>query len=179
MESNKSENITIVNSIPEDLPDIFHFIDQAIKFYKKKGYKVWDHIDKTVLVSEIGALRHYKVMNIKEILAIFSVQYNDPFIWRDKDNNDAIYLHRIVVNPKFRGQKQFEKILKWAKQLALKRDLKYIRIDTWADNNKLIDYYRSFEFKFIEHYKTANIPELPSQNRNLNVALLELKLNGK
>lgn len=177
IQANKSNNIRIVNSTTEDLSAIFRLFDQTMEFYGKNGYKVWNHIDKTLLAIEIENGRHYKILNMNEILGVFSVQFNDPFIWRDRDHNDAIYLHRIVVNPKFKGQKQFEKILNWAKQLAVQRDFKYIRIDTWADNNKLIDYYKSFGFEFIENFKTTNAIELPTQNRNLNVALLEMKLN--
>jgi hypothetical protein len=51
-------------------------------------------------------------------------------------------------------------------------------MDTWADNYKIIEYYKSFGFVFIENYKTPDTPELPIQNRNLNVALLELALLG-
>ena len=50
-------------------------------------------------------------------------------------------------------------------------------MDTWADNEKIIEYYKTFGFKFLENYKTSNEPELPIQNRNLEVALLELKLD--
>jgi hypothetical protein len=48
-------------------------------------------------------------------------------------------------------------------------------MDTWADNHKIIEYYKSFGFEFIENYKTANAIELPIQNRNLNVALLQME----
>jgi ribosomal protein S18 acetylase RimI-like enzyme len=47
-------------------------------------------------------------------------------------------------------------------------------MDTWADNERLIDYYKSFGFEFIEYYRTTDAAELPIQNRNLNVALLEM-----
>lgn len=70
-------------------------------------------------------------------------------------------------------------MLNWAKQLALQKYLKFIRIDTWAENNRLIDYYKSFGFEFIENYTITDAAELPTPNRNLNVALLEMKLNEK
>ncbi len=41
-------------------------------------------------------------------------------------------------------------------------------MDTWADNSKLIEYYKSFGFEFIKNYKTTNAPELPIQNRKLD-----------
>lgn len=179
MQADKTDDIKIVNTTIEDLGIIFHLFEQAMKLQGKKGYKVWDEIDKTGLEKDIQNRLQYKILKGKDILCIFSIQYNDPFIWRNRDQDEAIYLHRIVVNLKFKGQRLFEKVLSWAKQFALQNNLKFVRMDTWADNKKIITYYQSFGFEFVENYKTTDAPELPTQNRNLNVALLEMKVNGK
>lgn len=176
MEFNKTADFKIVNTTKDDVHIIFWLFEQAINLQGEKGYKVWDGIDKPALNTDIENGLQYKIVEGDDILCVFSVQHNDPFIWRDRDQNDAIYLHRIVVNPNFKGQRQFEKVLSWAKQFVRQNNLRYVRMDTWADNKKIIDYYRSFGFEFIENYKTKNVPELPLQNRNLNVALLELEV---
>ena len=177
MESQQANDIKIVNTTKDDLNTILDLFKNAINLQGKNGYKVWDSIDKDGLVKDIEKGLQYKIINGDDVLCIFSVQYNDPYIWRERDKNDAIYLHRIVVNPKFKGQKQFEKVLNWAKQFAKANNLYYVRMDTWADNTKIIEYYQSFGFEIVENYKTGNTPELPIQNRNLNVTLLEIKLN--
>jgi ribosomal protein S18 acetylase RimI-like enzyme len=179
MPADKTENIKIVNTTREDLDTIFYLFEQVMELQGKNGYRVWDNIDKTGLEKDIEKRLQYKILRGNDILCIFSVQYNDPFIWRDRDKDDAIYLHRIVVNLKFKGQKQFEKVLNWSKEFARQNNLKFVRMDTWADNKKIIDYYKSFGFEFIENYKTGNLSGLPTQNRNLNMALLEMKLNDK
>jgi ribosomal protein S18 acetylase RimI-like enzyme len=92
------------------------------------------------------------------------------------EKGDAIYIHRIVVNPKFKGQKQFEKLLNWIVYFAKAKRLKYVRMDTWAENPNIIEYYKSYGFQFLESYTTPNTLELPDQHRNLKVALLEIKL---
>ena len=171
-----TDNFKIVNTTKEDLDKILWLFEQAMELQGKNGYKVWSGIDNAALEKDIENGLQYKIVKDNDILCIFSIQYNDPFIWRDKDQNDAIYLHRIVVNPNFKGQRQFEKVLNWAKQFARQKNLKFVRMDTWADNEKIIDYYKSFGFEFIEDYKTTGAPELPIQNRNLNVALLEMVL---
>ena len=109
-------------------------------------------------------------------MCFFSVCFIDPLIWREKDKGTSIYLHRITVNPKFKGQKQFEKVLNWAIEYAQKNKLDTVRMDTWAENITIIEYYKSYGFQFLENYKTANTKELPIQHRNLNVALLEYKV---
>jgi len=82
----------------------------------------------------------------------------------------------LSSNPEFKGQRQVEKILNWIIDLAKEKGLKYVRMDTWADNPNIIAYYKSYGFYFIENYTTANTPELPGQHRNLKVALLEFEL---
>jgi ribosomal protein S18 acetylase RimI-like enzyme len=176
MEVSRNENIKIVNTTDADINTIFWLFEQAMELQGKNGYKVWEGIDKTSLQKDIDEKLQYKIVKDSEILCIFSIQYNDPFIWRGRDQNDAIYLHRIVVNPDFKGQKQFQRVLNWAKGFARQNNLNFVRMDTWADNLKIIDYYKSFGFKFIENYRTLDAMELPIQNRNLNVALLEMKL---
>jgi ribosomal protein S18 acetylase RimI-like enzyme len=175
MQADFEGDIKITNTTKEDFSDILWLFEQAMKLQGQNGYIVWNDIDKAGLESDIKKELQYKITKDKGILCIFSVQYNDPFIWRERDKSDAIYLHRIVVNPNFRGQKQFEKVLSWAKQFVRQNNLKFIRMDTWADNEKIIEYYKSFGFKFIENYKTSDSSELPIQNRNLNVALLEME----
>src|SRR5690349_3253365 len=147
-----------------------------MKLQGQNNYKVWDSIDIEGLKTDILNNLQYKIVQHNTIICLFSVQFNDPYIWRERDRNDAIYLHRIVVNPLFKGQNQFLKVLTWARNFARSRNLDFIRMDTWADNQKIINYYRSFGFQFIESYKTPNAPELPIQNRNLNVALLEINV---
>jgi ribosomal protein S18 acetylase RimI-like enzyme len=171
-----TDDIKITNTTKEDFPKVLWLFEQAMKLQGKNGYKVWENIDKAGLEKDIEHNLQYKITKNNEVLCIFSIQYNDPFIWRDRDKNDAIYLHRIVVDPNFKGQKQFEKVLNWAIQLARQDNLKFIRMDTWADNERIIQYYQTFGFQFIGNYKTPNAPELPIQNRNLNVALLEMNL---
>jgi ribosomal protein S18 acetylase RimI-like enzyme len=176
MDLNKLDDYKVTNTTENDLETVYWLFEQAMSLQGKNDYRVWKTIDKIALKKDIENRLQFKIVKDNEIICIFSVQYDDPFIWRDRDKNDAIYLHRIVVNPNFKGQKQFEKVLNWTKRFARQNHLKYIRMDTWADNAKIIGYYKSFGFVFIENYKTTDIPELPIQNRNLNMALLELKL---
>lgn len=177
MDEGKTDDIKIINTTHDDYDKIFWLFKKAMQLQGKNDYKVWNSIDEAALKKDITNKLQYKILKENDIICVFSIQYNDPFIWRNRDKNDAIYLHRIVVHPKFKGQRQFEKVLNWAKQFALQNNLQFVRMDTWADNEKIINYYKSFGFDLIENYKTPNADELPIQNRNLNVVLLELKLN--
>jgi len=167
----------IVNTTKNDLKFIYWLFEMAIAYQKRKNYTVWRGYDKNVLQKDIENKLQYKILVEEEIACIFSICYADPIIWREKDKGDAIYLHRIVVNPNYKGHKQFEKILSWAIEHAKQKRLNFIRMDTWADNSNIVGYYKSFGFKFLENYITPDAPELPITHRNLGLALLEYNLN--
>lgn len=167
----------ISNTTISELPMVVEFFNEVINLRNKNGYKVWGNIDKEFLAKDIESGLQFKIVRNGEIICLFSIQYNDPFIWRERDQDDAIYLHRIVTNPNLKGQRLFETVLTWTIQLAKNKSKKCIRMDTWAENYPLIDYYKSFGFVFVENYKTDDSMELPVQNRNLDVALLEFNLD--
>lgn len=163
----------IQNTSIEDLDFIYHLFDEAIVYQKRKGFPVWKGYDKEVLKSDIANKQQFKIVDGNEIKSIFSICFSDSIIWREKEKGDALYLHRIVVNPKFKGQRQFGEIFNWAKQYAKEKGLKYLRMDTWGDNQNILNYYQQFGFEFIENYTTPLMENLPSQHRNLYLALLE------
>lgn len=167
---------TIQNTEKQDLDLIYLFFEKAIQYMQKKQFVGWTTYDKTFIKRDQENKLQFKIVQNHRLVCVFSICFSDALIWREKETGDAIYLHRIVVNPLFKGQQQLAKILHWVRDLASEQNLKYIRMDTWADNQNIIDYYKSFGFKHIENYTTPNTPQLPEQHRDLKVALLEMKL---
>jgi GNAT superfamily N-acetyltransferase len=159
-----------------DLDFVFELFEHSIIYQEKHGYPVWKNYDKNAIVRDIENGNQYKVIVDSKIAIVFSVCYTDKVIWRSFENGDSIYLHRIVVNPEFKGQKLFGAIVEWAIEHCKKCGLKNIRMDTWAANPTIVNYYKAFGFKFIENYITPDSPDLPIHNRNLELTLLEYKL---
>lgn len=169
-------NYTITNAGPADLEAIYHLFEEAIHFIRDKNYTGWSSYDKGFIWSDINNKRLYKIMYGDEIACIFSICLDDALIWREMETGEAVYLHRIVINRKFAGEKLFQKVLDWAMAFARENRLKYIRMDTWAKNEKIISYYKSYHFAFVEDYTTPYTEDLPLQHRGLQVALLEKKV---
>jgi ribosomal protein S18 acetylase RimI-like enzyme len=166
----------IVNTEPTDLNFVYELFDHSIIYQEKHGYPVWRDYDKSAIVRDIEQGNQYKVLVDSRIGMVFSVAYSDKIIWRELDKGDAVYLHRIVVNPACKGQKLFGVVVAWAIQHVREKGLKSIRMDTWATNPTIINYYKTFGFMVVEHYTTPNSPELPVHNRKLALTLLEYKL---
>ena len=166
----------ITNATNSDVPKVYQLFEEAILFQKRRKYIGWKNYDKEFVKADIQNGLLFKIINTDDIVGIFSICYSDPLIWREKEKGNALYIHRTVLNQNFKGEKIFNKILNWAITHAGEKKLKYIRIDTWADNEKIIEYYKSYGFSFKENYTTPDTDDLPTQHRNLKVALMEFKI---
>ena len=167
----------IVNTQPSDLPFIYWLYDEAIAYQKRNGYPTWPDYDKDVLRQDIAQQLQFKVLNDGSIHGIFSICYADEMVWRERENGQAFYLHRIVVNPKQKGKRLFGRVLNWARQRAQEKQRSAIRMDTWANNPTIIAYYQNFGFKIVGYYTTPDSEALPVQQRSNDIVLLEYILD--
>lgn len=169
-----SPGVRIVHTTPEDLNLVYWLFDQAILYQQQHGYPAWRGYEKKALSAEVEQLLQYKVVQYHHVLAIFSVSYSDAATWGEWDTGKALFLHRVITHPQFKGQRIFEKVREWALQKAREKGLDYIRIDTWTDNPTIIAFYEGHGFQVVAARVTPDSPELPAQNRNLRVTLMQL-----
>src|SRR6478752_1211255 len=168
--------IEVKNTEMSDLKQVFELFEHSINYQERKGYPVWRNYDKRAIMKDIEDKNQYKILIEAKMAIVFSVRYSDKVIWRHYDQGGSIYLHRLVVNPDFKGQKLFGSVLEWVIGHSKQKGIHTIRMDTWAANPTIIEYYKSFGFTVIENYTTPDSEELPVHNRNLALTLLEYQL---
>jgi ribosomal protein S18 acetylase RimI-like enzyme len=167
----------IVNADLEDIETIFDLYDRAIEFQKTKFDKHWLGFDVALVEREIRENRLWKIIENERIACIFSITFSDPLLWGEKEDNAAIYIHRIVTNPEFRGRGFVRIITNWAKDYARSIGKKFIRMDTWGDNRKLIDYYKDCGFDFLGLTTPAKTENLPKHYEGISLSLFEINLD--
>lgn len=165
-----------LNSTIEDLDEIFRLYDAAIEFQKTVFDKSWQPFERKFIETEIAEKRHWKIEIDAQIACIFSTAFADPLIWKEKSADAAIYIHRIVTNPDFRGRKFVPKIVEWARFYARLNGKKFVRMDTWGDNQKLIDYYTDCGFEFLGIVTPDEIEKLPKHYEGITLSLFEMKI---
>ena len=152
----------ISNSTIDDIDTIFKIYDEATSFQKTVNNKSWRGFERTLIEKEIAEERHFKIMEGDEISCTFVVTFNDLIIWKNAIQDNAIYLHRIATNPKFRGRSYVKKIIEWSKEYSKQKNITFIRLDTHSGNEKINSYYSScgFTFKGISNIEwTSDLPE--------------------
>lgn len=140
----------ILNSTIADLDVIFDLFDNAIAYQQKNGYELWPLFSRPMIETEINEKRHWKIVDNNTITCVFSVMYNDPLIWgEERDKEPAVYLHRIAVNPLFKGRGMMNQVKNWAMAHARQNGKKYVRMDTWGHNENIRQYYISCGFQYL------------------------------
>jgi ribosomal protein S18 acetylase RimI-like enzyme len=166
----------IKNSSLEDTATIFSLYDHAIAYQKTVFKKHWQGFERDLIETEIRENRQWKIVIDNEVACIFAITFNDAVIWKEKDAQPSIYIHRIVTNPQFRGVGFVPKIIDWAKNYCLSHRKMYVRLDTWGDNPKLIAYYIKCGFGYVKTIKMENTEGLPAHYEGATLALFEIKI---
>lgn len=167
---------TIEKSLSNNLDIILGLYRDAVKYQKEKGYNLWPEFEKSLIEKEIHEQHHYKIIQEDKIACVFSLLYNDPIIWKEKDKDPAIYLHRIATNPNFKGTGMMQLITNWAREHAIQHNKQYIRMDTWGDNENLKAYYINHGFKHMGQVSLPENHELPSHYWGSTLSLFEIKI---
>lgn len=167
--------IQVKNSQISDIDTIFDFYDLAVAHQKKVFNKHWQGFSIDLVKTEIAENRQYKILIDGIVACVFAVTFNDKLIWGDKDA-DSVYIHRIVTHPQFRGYSLVKEIIKWAKEFAPANGIKFIRMDTWADNEKLLDYYTSCGFDYVGVVTMEKTDGLPKHYEGISLSLFEIKV---
>ena len=107
------------------------------------------------------------------VAGYFSVALSDELIWGPEEKGDAIYIHRVCVNPGRKGNKLAASILEWAPAYVSSLGRKFIRMDTWADNKRLVDFYVDCGFQYIGDRQLGDVPELEPHYSNIKLALFQ------
>jgi ribosomal protein S18 acetylase RimI-like enzyme len=169
--------MTINNADPLDINEIFTLYEIAANYQKeKKIVNVWPNFDRKMVANEILENRQFKLLVDGEIACIWAITFSDEQIWEERNKDKALYIHRIAVNPNFRGNKYVELIVHWARKFVQKKDIQYIRLDTLGENAKLIKHYQNAGFKFLGLFNLKDTSNLPDHYKKDAVSLFEINI---
>ena len=146
----------------DDIEAIMQLYQSARILQLNKKTVVWPSFEASFFKNEIEEKRQWKMLVDSTIACNWSVSLEDKNIWQSKEDGKAVYIHRIVTNPAFRGNRYIDAIVEWAKDYAKSLDKKYIRLDTWGHNAKLIEYYISAGFESLGIFELTNTANLPA-----------------
>lgn len=166
----------IVNATKEDLDTLMNMYDEAIAHQKSVSNLVWKGFDKAIVLKEIEQNRQWKIMVDGAVACVFMTAYNDRAIWDEKDDDSAIYIHRISTNPDFRGRGFVKLITDWAIDLARSSQIDFVRLDTWQENTRLHQIYIKAGYTYVREKLINPTEDLPRHYWGITLGLFEIKI---
>lgn len=164
----------IHRSVSSSTGEFRDFWDAALSWQKAVGSELWPAFPAEKISAEILSGLHFSVFLPDDVLAgYFSLVLSDELIWQEKERGDAVYIHRMCVNPVCRGKNLAAAILAWAYGYATGAGRKFVRMDTWGNNRRLVDYYVACGFRHVGNRQLGIVPGLSPHYNNAYLALFE------
>lgn len=169
----------ISNCIAKDLDAIFELYAEASKFQKsKQTVVVWPEFDRSMVRTEIEDHRKWKIEVNGVIICVWAIAFEDEQIWEERNEDPAIYIHRIATHPGFRGHNYVAAIVDWARGYAKLHEKSFVRLDTVGPNPSLIDYYQKMGFEFLGCFELKNTDSLPEHYQYGPACLFQIDLSS-
>lgn len=166
----------ITLSKSKDIPQIFKLYDEAIAYQKSVKGNPWKGFDVALVEQEIAKKRHYVIKEDGVIACTFVLAFDDELIWKEANKDKAVYVHRIAVNPAFRGKGYVKIIINWLKENTKDFDIDYIRLDTESGNERINQHYLNCGFTY-KGLTTLDWEEgMPLHYKNATLSLFEIKI---
>jgi GNAT superfamily N-acetyltransferase len=169
--------MTIQQCQLRDTDTILSLYEEARNLQTERKMVVWPYFENTFIQKEIREGRQWKLVVNDVVACNWAITFEDKEIWEEKDQNDAVYIHRICTHPKFRGNRYIDIIVDWAKAYALQQNKRFVRLDTLGDNRKLIHHYTSAGFDFLGMFELTHTATLPAHyQQEPNCCLFQLEV---
>lgn len=156
-----------------DLPAVRAVYADAREIQRGQRAILWDDFPTQLTVAEIETGRLFRIMDGDILAGVFSVAYEDDAIWGELERGEHIYLHRIARATKHPGRGIMGAVLEWAWAECRRLERAGLRIDTWASNQALIDFYERQGFRFVGVRRIGVEPRLAPHYQGIELALLE------
>ena len=158
---------------PNDLADIRSAYEHGRVTQREQGAIVWPEFTDISILGEINAQRLFRVVAEDTVVGVFTVAYEDAAIWGSHERGAHLYLHRIARAGQYPGRGLMDAILAWAHQQCMLLGRDGLRMDTWASNSALIEFYQRRGFHLVAERTLGVDPRLPPHYHGNSFALLE------
>lgn len=135
----------------EESPIILELWQSSARWLQSKGIHQWEpeyfSLEQAIEWFDSGA-EVYVAESNNEIVGTIIINWSDSFMWEELDDRESGYIHRFATSRNHIGMKIGGQLLDWAESY-IRASGRKIRLDCMAANERLNDYYRSREYKWI------------------------------
>lgn len=133
------------------LPDILILLRNAAEWMISRQIEQWKpEMFTEEAINDYFENREIYIAYLNETPAgLYTIQFDDPTYWKDKNDPDYGYLHRLTVHSSLRGLNLGPWLLESAERVVQQRGKKGLRLDCVAHNRKLNHFYQMQGFRLM------------------------------
>jgi ribosomal protein S18 acetylase RimI-like enzyme len=153
------------------LPALLELFEAARAWHMKLNVNPWPPFEATLIEKDIADAALFALIEDDRLIGTVTIYDSDPLIWSDK--KPAYYIHRLATARECMGRGIGSRIVAEVERLGKDAGKQSLRLDCWADNEKLKRYYESLNFVRLHDVFTPEIPSLPAHYWNCTATLFE------
>ena len=126
---------------------------------REQGFRVWpdDWLTPEELITADAQPENFCIGTMDEAVACaFILQWSDSDYWPDAPKYEAAYLHKLCVRRKYAGMGMTKLVVDAVRTECRKRGVRYIRLDTGADETAVKKIYLNAGFKIVDRIDHPN-----------------------
>ncbi|MGW4142968.1 GNAT family N-acetyltransferase [Streptomyces mirabilis] len=144
----------ITLALPEDLPKLLAFRQEAAGWLNKLGSDQWSRpypADRLLATIESGTV--FMVRDGEGTVATITLTPDpEEGLWTEQELSEpSLFINKLTVARTHAGRNLGGRLLDWAGDRALQASAKWLRLDAWTTNDALQRYYLHQGF---EHVRT-------------------------
>ncbi|MGW1903082.1 GNAT family N-acetyltransferase [Streptomyces hirsutus] len=134
----------ITPALPEDLPKLLAFRQEAASWLSELGTDQWSRpypADRLLVTIESGTV--FMVRDGEETAATITLTPDaEEGLWTEQELSEpSLFINKLTVARTHAGQNLGGRLLDWAGDRAFRASVKWLRLDAWTTNEALQRYY--------------------------------------
>lgn len=120
---------------------------------RSRGFRVWpdEWLTENELLTEEARPENFYVGTVDgQPACAFILQWSDREYWPDAPPGEAAYLHKLCVSREFAHQNMTGQVVERIKEECTRRGVRFIRLDTGADESAVRDIYLRAGFEIVK-----------------------------
>src|SRR2546428_13310266 len=135
--------VRIVRAQQGDLDTVLEILEEASLWLSSKGLESqWrpNPVFRQTIKDNIERGEVYVVKAVEVTVGTITLQWNDKKFWGDLPP-EAGYIHKLAIKRSYSGQHLGLRMIQWAEAKARAEGKRYLRLDFFACNKTIRDYY--------------------------------------
>jgi GNAT superfamily N-acetyltransferase len=143
-------SIAIRQAQASDAAIVQDMLEAAAQWVDALGVVMWEEGELTPgrVAAEIAAGLFFVAEVDGDPAGVVRFQLEDRLFWPDLTEDDSAFIHRLVVQRRYKGLGVSTALMEWAVARAGTMGKTYLRLDTDASRPKLRQLYEEFGFEF-------------------------------